>query len=85
MSILIATSDEPLFNILFRKLTPELLMEMGIQQLPEYKDPYSKRVMTYGEIGCFLSHYNVWQNVSKRKCQHVGWLLSFHIFLKFRC
>lgn len=45
---------------------------MGIQQLPDYRDPFSKRVMTFGEIGCFLSHYNVWQNVSKslHYCSH---------------
>lgn len=31
--------------------------------LPGYKDPYSDRVLTRGEIGCFLSHYNIWKQV----------------------
>ena len=51
---------------------------MGIKQLPEYRDPYSKRVMTFGEIGCFLSHYRVWQDVSLTKC-----LLTFIMFQWF--
>ncbi|EFN88897.1 Glycosyltransferase 25 family member [Harpegnathos saltator] len=31
--------------------------------MPEYADPYHKRPMTTGEIGCFLSHYVIWQKV----------------------
>lgn len=31
--------------------------------LPNYRDPYSDRVLTKGEIGCFLSHYNIWKQV----------------------
>lgn len=31
--------------------------------LPGYKDPYSGRVLTRGEIGCFLSHYSIWKQV----------------------
>lgn len=37
---------------------------MGIRQLESYRDPYHKRVMTFGEIGCFLSHYKIWEHVS---------------------
>jgi hypothetical protein len=32
--------------------------------LPGYRDPYSSRPLTRGEIGCFLSHYSVWKEVS---------------------
>ena len=33
---------------------------LGIQMLPGYRDPYHGRPLTKGELGCFLSHYNVW-------------------------
>ncbi|CAH8569161.1 unnamed protein product [Schistosoma turkestanicum] len=34
--------------------------ELGIKQLPGYTDPYHNRSIKFGEIGCFLSHYNIW-------------------------
>ncbi|VEL23543.1 unnamed protein product [Protopolystoma xenopodis] len=34
---------------------------LGIRQLPGYADPYHKRPLKFGEIGCFLSHYSLWQ------------------------
>ncbi|KAM6233188.1 procollagen galactosyltransferase 1 [Porphyrio hochstetteri] len=37
---------------------------LGIRMLPGYKDPYHGRPLTRGELGCFLSHYRVWQEVS---------------------
>lgn len=36
---------------------------MGITFLPNYADPYHKRPMTMGEVGCFLSHYNIWKKM----------------------
>lgn len=36
---------------------------MGIHMLPGYSDPYHGRPLTKGELGCFLSHYNVWKEV----------------------
>jgi len=36
---------------------------MGISFLPGYEDPYHHRHMTMGEIGCFLSHYKIWQKM----------------------
>jgi collagen beta-1,O-galactosyltransferase len=47
-------------------LTDDNLKEQGIEFLPGYYDPYHKRPMTMGEIGCFLSHYYIWENVSHR-------------------
>ena len=47
-----------------KKIDPKFLKDMGISVLTDYKDPYSGRSMTYGEIGCFLSHYNIWKDVS---------------------
>lgn len=37
--------------------------ELGIQMLPGYRDPYHGRPLTKGELGCFLSHYNIWKEV----------------------
>lgn len=46
-----------------RALNSSQLRVLGIEMLPGYKDPYSERVLTKGEIGCFLSHYNIWKKV----------------------
>ncbi|CAL7944133.1 unnamed protein product [Xylocopa violacea] len=46
-----------------RALNQSVLKELGIEMLPEYTDPYHKRSMTMGEIGCFLSHYGIWNKV----------------------
>uniref|UniRef100_A0A7E4ZZN9 ZP domain-containing protein n=1 Tax=Panagrellus redivivus TaxID=6233 RepID=A0A7E4ZZN9_PANRE len=43
------------------KLTDEQIASLRF--LPGYEDPYYKRPMKAGEIGCFLSHYGVWQDV----------------------
>ena len=47
-----------------KNLTQNMINEMGIEILPNYKDPYTGRSMTFGEIGCFLSHYNIWKEVN---------------------
>lgn len=39
---------------------------MGIHMLPGYSDPYHGRPLTKGELGCFLSHYNIWKEVNLR-------------------
>ncbi|KRF98362.1 uncharacterized protein Dwil_GK27803 [Drosophila willistoni] len=46
-----------------KQLNSERLQEMGIQFLSGYEDPYHHRAMTMGEIGCFLSHYNIWKQM----------------------
>lgn len=48
-----------------RKLDDAVLLQMGITQMTEYADPYKKRPMTMGEIGCFMSHFNIWTEVSQ--------------------
>lgn len=35
--------------------------------LPGYEDPYHKRPMTLGEIGCFLSHHEIWKLTKAKK------------------
>ncbi|GFS64159.1 glycosyltransferase 25 family member [Trichonephila inaurata madagascariensis] len=46
-----------------KALNDSFIEEMGIKMLPEYADPYYKRPLTRGEIGCFLSHYHVWKDM----------------------
>jgi len=43
--------------------------KLGIKMLPNYADPYHHRAMTMGEIGCFLSHYNIWKEIVERKLE----------------
>uniref|UniRef100_A0A0R3RHK0 Glycosyltransferase 25 family member n=1 Tax=Elaeophora elaphi TaxID=1147741 RepID=A0A0R3RHK0_9BILA len=42
-----------------------------IKFLPGYEDPYYKRPMKKGEVGCFLSHYRIWQEVDEKKLSRV--------------
>ena len=46
-----------------RALNTSQLKALNIEMLPGYRDPYSSRPLTRGEIGCFLSHYSVWKEV----------------------
>ncbi|XP_072176580.1 procollagen galactosyltransferase 2-like [Diadema setosum] len=54
-----------------KNLSPDMLREMGIDMLPGYADPYWGRVLTKGEIGCFLSHYYIWQDMVARNLSRV--------------
>ncbi|XP_023300463.2 glycosyltransferase 25 family member [Lucilia cuprina] len=73
---------EKLFNVLGldveyfpavdgQKLNHHILKEMGIKFLPGYEDPYHHRPMTMGEIGCFLSHYKIWEKMVEEKQEQV--------------
>ncbi|GFO17746.1 glycosyltransferase 25 family member 1 [Plakobranchus ocellatus] len=46
-----------------KELNDTFLEENGIKMLPGFADPYHGRAMTMGEIGCFLSHYNIWKEM----------------------
>ncbi|XP_030371927.1 glycosyltransferase 25 family member [Scaptodrosophila lebanonensis] len=46
-----------------KALNADIVKDMGITILPGYEDPYHHRAMTMGEIGCFLSHYKIWQKI----------------------
>jgi collagen beta-1,O-galactosyltransferase len=53
--------DYTLFEAVDGKtLNDDYLQQKGITLMPEYSDPYHKRPMTTGEIGCFMSHYAIW-------------------------
>ncbi|KAL1417304.1 hypothetical protein MTO96_006184 [Rhipicephalus appendiculatus] len=47
----------------YAKLNDSYIRENGIRMLPEYADPYHNRPLTAGEIGCFMSHYNIWKDM----------------------
>jgi collagen beta-1,O-galactosyltransferase len=44
-----------------RSLDEDYLAEHGIRMLPGFSEPYHGRPLTLGEIGCFMSHFNIWQ------------------------
>uniref|UniRef100_A0A3Q1IFI0 Glycosyl transferase family 25 domain-containing protein n=1 Tax=Anabas testudineus TaxID=64144 RepID=A0A3Q1IFI0_ANATE len=46
-------------------LNTSQLHALGIEMMPGYKDPYSGRALTRGEIGCFLSHHSLWTQVRR--------------------
>lgn len=52
-------------------LTVEELQKRGIEFLPGYLDPYYKRPMKAGEIGCFLSHYEIWRYIVDKNLEKV--------------
>ncbi|XP_069050471.1 procollagen galactosyltransferase 2 [Lepisosteus oculatus] len=54
-----------------KALNTSQIQALGIEMLPGYKDPYSSRVLTRGEIGCFLSHHYTWTQVVERGLQRV--------------
>lgn len=54
-----------------QKLSQEYLDEIGVKYLPGYADPFQNRPMTKGEIGCFLSHYRVWEQQVARELNEI--------------
>ena len=40
------------------------LEKHGIAMMPEFEEPYhARKTLKRGEVGCFMSHYNVWKDV----------------------
>ncbi|XP_027197860.2 glycosyltransferase 25 family member [Dermatophagoides pteronyssinus] len=48
-----------------KELSEEFLRKHGIRALDGYVDPYHKRPITFGEIGCFLSHFRIWEEAHR--------------------
>lgn len=44
-------------------LTTDHLHDEGIRLIPEYENMFEKRPMRLGEVGCFLSHYKIWEHI----------------------
>lgn len=60
---------------------------LGIHMMPGYSDPYHGRPLTKGELGCFLSHYNIWKEIAERGLKTSLVIeddLRFEIFFKRR-
>ncbi|XP_070837111.1 procollagen galactosyltransferase 1 [Chaetodon trifascialis] len=60
---------------------------LGIHMLPGYSDPYHGRPLTKGELGCFLSHYNIWKEIVERRLKISLVIeddLRFEVFFKRR-
>ena len=54
-----------------RTLTMDELNRRGVRMLDNYRDPYHRRSLKMGEIGCFLSHHSVWRDVIDRQYRRV--------------
>ncbi|XP_012279221.1 glycosyltransferase 25 family member [Orussus abietinus] len=46
-----------------RTIDTKMFDNWGMSMMPTYLDPYHKRPMTNGEVGCFLSHFLIWEEV----------------------
>ncbi|KAJ1078300.1 hypothetical protein K5549_016871, partial [Capra hircus] len=53
-------------TVSLRMLNSSVMRTLGVELLPGYQDPYSGRTLTKGEVGCFLSHYSIWEEVVTR-------------------
>lgn len=54
-----------------RELNDDEIKKIGIEFLEGYADPYLNRPMTLGEIGCFLSHFYIWEKMISEKLEEV--------------
>lgn len=54
-----------------RELNEDEMKKIGIEFLEGYADPYLNRPMTLGEIGCFLSHFYIWEKMVTEKLEEV--------------
>ncbi|KAI4488630.1 hypothetical protein M0802_011446 [Mischocyttarus mexicanus] len=67
------------------ELREEDLNKLDMKLMAGYEDPFHKRPMTTGEIGCFLSHYYIWNQVLNSKYERVMILeddISFEPFFR---
>lgn len=58
-----------------KELNEAYLQKFGIRSLDGYVDPYHKRPITFGEIGCFLSHYRIWEEAYRENYTNVSFVL----------
>ncbi|KAM3910974.1 inactive glycosyltransferase 25 family member 3 [Leptodactylus fuscus] len=63
-----------------RALNSSDIKRLGVNLLPGFYDPFSGRTLTKGEVGCFLSHYKIWQEVVDRQ---LGVTLVFEDDVRF--
>ena len=39
--------------------------------IPNWVEPFTNKIMTKGEIGCALTHYNIWKKMVNEKLENV--------------
>ncbi|XP_057289831.1 procollagen galactosyltransferase 1-A-like [Hydractinia symbiolongicarpus] len=54
-----------------KNFTQEKVDELGVVPMVDFEDPYLKRPLTFGEIGCFMSHYYIWKEIIDRNLEFV--------------
>lgn len=54
-----------------KNFTKKKVDEMGVAAMSDFKDPFLKRPITFGEIGCFMSHWNIWKEIVDRNLEMV--------------
>lgn len=54
-----------------RKLTKDDVAQFGMRKCRDYRHEAANRDLTYGELGCFLSHYYVWKDAEERGFKRV--------------
>lgn len=59
----LAGTPHPITPVFLRTLNSSVMRHLGVDLLPGYQDPYSGRTLTKGEVGCFLSHFAIWEEV----------------------
>ena len=59
-----------LISLLFKSYI-STYSKFQVKQLEGYEDPYLKRPLKLGEIGCFLSHYFIWEEVVAKNYKQV--------------
>ena len=53
-----------------RNINEEYMKYNNYSILEEWKDPSNNRKLTLGEIGCSLSHYNIYKTILKNKDEY---------------
>ena len=46
------------------------LQYYDFQVIPDWVEPFTSKVMTKGEIGCALSHYNIWKKIVSENLEY---------------
>ncbi|XP_053551653.1 inactive glycosyltransferase 25 family member 3 [Bombina bombina] len=50
-------------------LNSSYIKHLGVNLLPGFYDPFSGRTLTKGEVGCFLSHFHIWEEIVERQLE----------------
>ncbi|CAF0888501.1 unnamed protein product [Rotaria sordida] len=69
-------------------INQKYLENLNVRLLPNYEDPYNQRPMNYGELGCFFSHYFIWEDMIKNEYSNGILILEddvrFDVYFKYK-